>query len=723
METKTAQKVRKKGSKMLWLELKKLAIQIELLAKKQALEMPLQQLANQAIEVATSETIQAAIIFLTPKQKTSEITKVLQWLGLDEDIEDELVFGGTMKGDIPLDTDTKLHMQMMHFDTYPMHRNLLEFIPVKIVVYDCSYAANYPQWELAWSLLEAEPAIHLCIDVSTQETSIQMPSLNSIWSQKIRNQELTSLVSLQEWMFTTEVQTHCAIAQLKSMEYLMQQLYQLIDEDVSTKEKVCKGKQLLAQKKQFAFKDQETRISSKAVSVLKVVVDAHFKKMIQEINEGIVEFEKGNEDFVAVEKEITAFKGFVEQKANKQLTLKITEGAIQHKTGKATIAVATYFERCITQINTQLAHVQSDISIKFEKWNISQEKPIVDSISSSLGKEIIETTPSIPEKPYEKQISYKGIGALLMELRTPLFMLMPFMMIFGLFGALVGSEDKGNIMTTTLFYQDRPCIAIDKLPESRNNAFRKFIAEVDALRNPKKGIFDKEINDALTTEPQLAVIKVKVSGPGKKVKTIEKLDYTFDAKAEILYVYLTPNADRNDVIEKLFDPTYKLLTIPSTTRRSMGISGLIRMMSGLSEYKYLIMIGLIGLIVWFITSRKQSMDQSLVTSKAREQNKLNTDLKQFVDKVKKQRLMKWKSAIGEQIIIVHKMTIQRIEKNVALEINVNKQEQLNTNKLIQKEITEVKTEKSKWNSIYKEHRKIGVKLQQFKSKIKYLQTH
>ena len=81
---------------MLWSEVKKLTVQIAELAKKQGVEVPLQQVANQAIEIATPDTVKAAIIFLTPKQKTIEITDFLKWVGVHEELENELVFGGTM---------------------------------------------------------------------------------------------------------------------------------------------------------------------------------------------------------------------------------------------------------------------------------------------------------------------------------------------------------------------------------------------------------------------------------------------------------------------------------------------------------------------------------------------------------------------------------------------------------------------------------------------------
>lgn len=214
-----------------------------------------------------------------------------------------------------------------------------------------------------------------------------------------------------------------------------------------------------------------------------------------------------------------------------------------------------------------------------------------------------QVTEFIFEKLYEKQITKKLIGQLLMGLRTPIFLLFPFIIIASIFGSLNNGKDVGQVDDTILFYKNRPCIAITDLPQSLDGEFRKFIQNVDDSR--EKGFFDKEIRDELVVEPQLAVINNSIHKANNRQIIIEELDYFFDDRKHIIYLFLTENADRQLVNNQLFNPSLGLLNIQSKSSRNTGISGLFNALSGLKGYRFFIICGFLSLVTLFIVIRKK----------------------------------------------------------------------------------------------------------------------
>ncbi len=709
--------------KTLQADISQLGMMLKSLAHQQGAGANSQQLASKMVDLSKDTVIPTAIIFLTEKKKTEVIKKVMQWIGvaINEKLDDTYFFCGKINGTLKFDT-MSLQIDLYHFDYYqPIQKLSDDKRILKIVVYDQSYLANYTNGDLAWQLLEMDHSVYLLVDVTQgselqglkKNIQINLPSAKYLEVAQLYTTPIKAILS------DDHIKTQLQIARLKNYLKYAHRVYQLLCDDLNHTEDKLQGKSILIYKRQLAFQNNDAELSNKELGVLKSKIDNEFKQMNRYVEEKVENFDREIPEYKELIEEIISFLGFVEHKAGKYITLKISEGAIKDKTKKSGAILTTFFDTIINHANAKIKDLDNTIKSQCKEWKLNMSRIGIAGLHNTLTKEILTYNNTLPDKPYEKQISFKGIGGLVMELRTPLFMLMPFMMIFALFGALVDGEDKGNIDESILFYNNRPSIAIDRLPESRDNEYRRFINEVEGYRDPKKGVFDKEINNELVTEPQLAVKTVEVQqNYNNKISTEETLDFYFDSKKRIIYLYLNENADRNFVIKKLYDPSLKLLSIPSSTRRGFGIGGLIRGLSGLREYRYLILIGLVSLISWFIITRKGSMDTELKASKNKEKQKLNSELKQHIEKNAKQSIQKWRIKLIDELAQRQNILLKTIEKELYKNIEIKKQEKAQEGKLVQKKLATVKTEKSTLASLKSEHRKVRSKLEQLETKTK-----
>jgi len=669
------------------------------LAHQQEASTGIIELIDKEPSLAQSNEINASVIFLTDKKASPNIIKALQWVGIRKELNEKLIFNGASKGVIGFNSGMRLRIHLFHFDHFPK-RQLGDLKPaLYIVVYDPAFLKSYGNTNIALEVLGLYPGVVFSMNVSeTDENAEQLFSkipadhtayFNVNTLKQGLNKELepiNRIKVLQRIAIRNEFQT-------------LKTIYELLCQDQTIREDELKGKSILFFKKQLGLRKSSTKLSGRETSELKSILDKECKQLLKSVDEKIENFEKEEPRYKALQEEITSFLGFVESKGGRYISMEISDGAVKDKVGKNQALLQEFFDQKIDHANEELHGIEEKLKTSLTASKLNVAAISLPKISKTFTKEILESANVLPNRSFEKQVTSKGIGSLLMELRTPLFMLMPFMMIFALFGALVGGEDKGTIDETVFFYNSRPCVAINSLPEARAGSYSSLINDIKAARDPRKGIFDKEISEELLTEPQLAVVKTeKKASFGNKTKVEETLDFYFDSKNGIIYLYLVEHGDREFVIEQLFEPANKLLAVADTTRRGFGLGGLIRSLSGLTEYRFLILFGLVGLVLWFVTTRKNSMDSELLTAKNREKQKLNNDLKQVVDKKNQ---------------LLH--NIERLMERHTAKLQ---QEKVNAEKIVQKKGAALKTEKTQLASLKTDHRKVKLKLEQLEQKIK-----
>ena len=111
------------------------------------------------------------------------------------------------------------------------------------------------------------------------------------------------------------------------------------------------------------------------------------------------------------------------------------------------------------------------------------------------------------------------------------------------------------------------------------------------------------------------------------------------------------------------------------------------------------------------------MDHELKSSMKKEQQKLNSDLKQFIEKGTKQTILKWKSKLNDTLNDRQARILMTLETDLNKNIEENRHRKVQQRKLLQKRIAAVKLEKSKNTSLNGDLRKILSKSSQIESKI------
>ncbi len=703
-------------------ELEQLSLLLKQFAKQAECSPPIQALANKEMPAEGKEILHAEVVFLVDRKEESEaLKKVKQWLSIDATLSQEELFNGKINGNININNTLAVKLQAYHFDYYPIRKLSEDKKILKIVVYDSSYKELYKNWALAEELLAKDPAVCLAVNLqpvaeNQENNTLQVRTLHT---QTISLEQLeTPLAKLLE---DPALLNKITLAKQRNQLHYLITVYQIILTDIREKTRQLQGRAMVSYKKQWQNQQKDADLSSRDSTHVKWVINTKLKQITKAIEDAVENFEKEDESYSTLEENILSFFGFVEGKSGKSVTFKMSDGAIQDKIEKTNEVLTGFYSRTLELVNDHSKEVQKDLTNQLNAWKLQlslQEVLPQDSGAMPVTKEFLLDSSINSGKSYEKQVPYKGIGGLLTEMRTPLMMLMPFMMIFALFGALIKGESKGNIDNSILFYNNRPSIAITQLPESWDNEYRKFINEVEEQRG-KKNLFHKEISTELVAEPQLAVREIEVPQSfGDKTKIEETLDYFFDDKSQVIYLYLNENADRNFVIEKLFDPSAKLLTVASgSTRTSFGMSGIIRTLSRFTQYRYLIIIGVSGLIAWFVITRKRSMDRELKESKEKEQKKLNEDLKQHLDKNLKQQMQRWKIKLLDQIGDRYLTLQQNIETYINKTIEARKEQKAEELKIIQKRVLSIKNDKALIVALKSEQRKIQSKLEELRLKI------
>jgi len=217
----------------------------------------------------------------------------------------------------------------------------------------------------------------------------------------------------------------------------------------------------------------------------------------------------------------------------------------------------------------------------------------------------------------------------------------------------------------------------------------------------------------------LAVVNSVIEKGNNRQQVIETLDYEFDNRQATLYLFLTENADRQFVINKLFDPAMGLLDIQSGSGgRMMGMSGLARAMSGLSDYRYFIIGGLLSLITWFIITRKKSMSNEFKEARLKEQKRLKLDFKMDMERAIQQSNNKWKARLNDYTNEYQNALVQFIENGFYKGIDNLKEQKIQETDIIQKRSNHIKTERRNIVSLQSDQQRNASKLASLQGKLK-----
>ncbi len=658
-----------------------------------------------------SSSIKIDIILLTEPKVNDHILAFEKWLPnqLSKDMQTwfDTIHNYTIEHTSPV------QISLFHINNYISHK-IEEAKPVLQIIFYDAWFLNSAAVETALELTINQTAACMFL---TNEPGISIETMckssPNYANHRFMNLQETEL-TLNNLVEDEKLKPKFPLVQLHQYVEYLAQVNTLIGQQLQVKSDLLFGKSIINYKKQLLHERTSNSVSGRASSQFKTHINKITKNISKRIDNQLENLEAACEAVGLIKNNINTFVGFKEVKGSRNITIKIPQTAISYKSESTQHALQAFYEENLKAIQDQFKKIETSIKEQLAENEIHlpafKKQPKLDD------KLIQQPTSDFNfEKPYEKQITKKGIGQLLMDLRTPIFMLMPFMMIAGVFGSLMGGKDVGQIDETVLFNESRHCIAITAIPEASNHAYRVFIEQVDAKR--KKGFFDKEISDELLTEPQLSVVSSVIQKANNRQEVIEELDYDFDDRKRIIYLYLTENGDRQYVIDQLFNPALALLHIPGKSGRSMGISGLAKAMSGLSDYRVFIIGGLLALVSWFVVTRKKSMKTELKEAREKEQKRLRLDLRTDMERAIQQSNAKWKSRIQDYLSDYQNALIQFIETEFSKGVDVLKETKIQEANTLQKRINQLKTERRNISGLLSDHQRNASKLLSLLGKI------
>jgi len=684
------------------------------LAKRAKVNPGISRLADVNFNLAGQRELQASIVLLTETNFTEDLNLFLNWLSLGNQTNLDTLFDVQQESIIKCVIELKA--ALYHYkNSSPCTILSPTKSVVKIIFYDKYFLENEDA-ETTLEQLDLDTAIcfYVNCDDADELMKLKTKSLNNAANSKFINLK-TDETQLDNLLEDESIIPKTTLIRLCHYVKYIEQVNNLLKFDLKKKSDVLLGKAVLAYKKQLINERSEASVSSRDGGQFKTVINKKVKAYLKEVEGELESLAVVNESIATVKSQINQFIGFKEIKGNKNITIKLPPSAVEFQSETMQGLLSDYYTNGVDGTNAKFNKIENDIKTSLSEKGIYlgefKKKPVV--IEKLTQKPAAEFT---FEKPYEKQIQKKGIGQLLMDLRTPIFMLMPFMMIAGVFGSLMGGKDVGQVDDTVLFYNSRPCIAITQLPQSTDGEFRRFIEELDD--NREKGMFNKEIKEELIVEPQLAVVKSIIQKANNRQNVIEELDYFFDDRKHIIYLFLTENADRQLVKDQLFDPSLGLLNIQGKSSRMTGMSGLAKALSGLKDYRFFIIGGLLSLVTWFIVTRKKSMADELKEARQKEQKKLRLDWKMDFERAFQQSNNKWKVRLNDYVNEYQTALIQFIETGFSKGIDNLRETKVQESGIINKRLNALKTERRNFSGLTSDQQRNSSKITSLMGKLK-----
>jgi len=441
-------------------------------AKRGKVSKPLQDYSAAKILIEWSKTDLIEIVLFTQYSTNSPVGDFFKWLNINDKVDMAVLFENTQQLQLG---DYKV--TIYHIDQHLSKKiNDAEAL-LKIIYVDAEFI-EHEDWNTAIKLLQAKGAI--CVFVGN-EPVVEIEELcQTTPNNSFINLSGEAVTPFEDIVNQENVTTKFPLIRLCHYVDYLQQVNDLIIDELKTQANLLFGKSILNYQKQLINDRKSELVSSKQGGQFKTLITQKTKINFKEIETELEQVETHDETIMQLKTNLNNFVGFKEAKGSRNVTLKIPTTAIEYFGKSMQAALGNFYEAKLNNTQQLFDHIESKIradlktkDIELTKFNAPKQAK--DKLAQS-GAEFTF------EKPYEKQINKKGIGQLLMDLRTPIFMLMPFMMIAGVFGSLMGGKDVGLIDEAKLFYQNRHCIVVNQLPKYYNDEFRVFINNVDKKR-------------------------------------------------------------------------------------------------------------------------------------------------------------------------------------------------------------------------------------------------
>ena len=406
----------------------------------------------------------------------------------------------------------------------------------------------------------------------------------------------------------------------------------------------------------------DVRILSKQLSVLKTKLQRSFKSLSHQ-------FEIKNEDFFGiagdqskdVREKIDTFKGFREEELGKNLIVKITDGFKNDIYADIEKNTSEYIEGQMQDSVEKVKSLRVELDAALKSIEIDAKVTEEQDLPENTIQRIFDSTPK-GNKELERSFSKKGMYALFMELRTPLFMLMPIIMLVMLLKPVLGIfENLGKedyIDRSTITFDGRPTIKVVGHPRSD-----KILEIYDLLYSDiEASINSRDISESPFTVKGDLVLDYEEVTKDKKTSKRPRLRQEEDG----IYVMLT--SDRETILAN-FEAAF--LSKGGKTRAGGGGGGIgviFKMINKIPHSEY-ILLGLIFLIIYYIRVKLREFNREVEVDSADAKRTIRGNFKGDIERYISTLQSKWKSSQDHWMRNTQDRFVADLENNINRKID------------------------------------------------------
>lgn len=404
----------------------------------------------------------------------------------------------------------------------------------------------------------------------------------------------------------------------------------------------------------------DLRKLSKQLSVLKSKLQRSFKQINHEIEQQNNEFfGHASEVNKSVRGKIEAFKGFREEELGKNVIVRITDGFVTEVYDEIEESASQHLRQQIDLSLDRIKALRRELDQALRSIEIDVRINPEESLDEKAIQRVFEATPR-GNKELERSFGKKGMYALFMELRTPMFMLMPLIMLVMLFKPVlgvfqkIGQEDVIDRAVTAI--DGSPTIKVvahpraEKIPEIYDLLYTEIEADING----------RDLGDSPFTVKGDLRIRVNTVQEGNKSRNEPVIKQDADA------VYVMLESDRDEIVRR-FEEEY-LSVAKKRGSSGTGMGAIFKMIGNIPHSEY-VLLGLLGLIVYYVRVKMREFDKEVEVDSGDAKKTIKNNFTGDVDRYISTLSSKWKSLQDHWLRSTQERFVAELENSINRKID------------------------------------------------------
>lgn len=373
---------------------------------------------------------------------------------------------------------------------------------------------------------------------------------------------------------------------------------------------ILNGNIILNKGKEISLLSNSAKALQVEQSKVKIEFNSSVKNVLQNIENNTDKvYHIEQPEFKELADEITDYVGYNEDIEGKIITFSFPHEYIDAFKQRCAKNSSQAFEKMTTTISESLLNIQNVILNRNQTDEQSIQFPPI-----SIGKELYEkgTLKDVEcIKTDERKAGYNGMSAIFSALRTPIYALFPLIMI----ARFIPSSDTGAIDHSIKSFENQSVVAVAEIPNAYGKSVTKFVAAVnDALRN----------GDLINRDTGKDMFKFSIDEKGKK-----NVQYsTMKSGKQMPYIILPVYSDREMASNILME---NVLTIQMRMNIVSEVKKIPKILGPFERFFGPIFL---ALVLWFIYSKRNSMNQQNISTQMNETGELKknklTEIQTFI---------------------------------------------------------------------------------------------